>query len=141
MEGSRVLDLILAAALLQISPSERLCDNSGTTVAVNACLANKLSQANDRLDRYLQAALHKYEADDERAVRLGIQASQKAFEAYRSIECQTVFEDWKDGTIRGSMELGCKIGMADARTHDIWRHWLEYVDSTPPILPEPKPTK
>ena len=136
-----MLDLILAAAVLQINPTERLCDDSGTTVAVNACLAERLKRANDRLDRYLKAALHKYEGDDERAVRLGIQASQTAFEAYRAIECHTVFEDWKDGTIRGSMELGCEIGMSDDRTHDIWRHWLEYMDSTPPILPEPMPTK
>ena len=132
---------VLGAALMQINPAERLCDDSGTTVAVNACLAEKLNRANDRLDRYLKAALHKYEAPDERAVRLGIEASQKAFEAYRSIECDTVFEDWKDGTIRGSMELGCEIGLTDDRTHEVWRHWLEHLDSTPPILPEPNPTK
>jgi uncharacterized protein YecT (DUF1311 family) len=143
MEGGGLVFIAFAlgAALVQVRPQERLCDDSGTTVAVNACLANKLKQANDQLDRYLQAALHKYASGQERAVRLGIEASQKAFEAYRSIECRTVFEDWKDGTIRGSMELGCEIGMTDDRTHDIWRHWLEYIDSTPPILPEPKPTK
>jgi len=125
---------------MQVKPAERLCDASGTTVAVNACLADKLKRANDRLHRYLQAALHRYEGGAEVAVRSGIEASQKAFEAYRSSECETVFEAWRAGTIRGSMQLGCEIDMTDGRTHEIWRHWLEYLDSTPPVLPEPKPT-
>ena len=133
------LELATAAALAQIKPSERLCDDSGTTVAVNACLDAKLKRANARLDRYVQAAIHRYE--DEPAVRRGILASQKAFEAYRKIECDTVFEQWKEGTIRGSMLLGCQIALTDDRTHEVWQHWLEYLDSTPPILPEPGPTK
>ena len=136
-----MIEFALAAALMQVSPQDRLCDNSGTTVAVNACLADRLKRAQERLDRYLQAALHKYEGEDERAVRLGIESSEDAFEAYRSIECRTMFEDWKGGTIRTSMELGCKIGMTDDRTHDVWRHWLTYVDSTPQVLPEPRPTQ
>ena len=141
LEGGQAvfLELAMAAALAQINPDERLCDNRVSTVDVNACLVEKLKRANQRLDRYVQAAIHRHK--DEPAVRRGILASQKAFEAYRKIECDTVFEAWKEGTIRGSMLLGCQIGLTDGRTHDVWQHWLEYMDSTPPILPEPAPTK
>ena len=85
--------------------------------------------------------LTRHGDDNEAAIRLGIQASQDAFEAYRSIECATIYENWKDGTIRGAMSLTCETGLTDQRTHAIWQHWLQYMDSTPPILPEPKPNE
>jgi uncharacterized protein YecT (DUF1311 family) len=110
-----------------------------TTIAINECLGQQLHRSQARLDRYLHAAVDRY-AEDQPAVRLGIEASEKAFEAYREIECSAVYEDWKDGTLRGAMDLGCRIAMTDERTHVVWRNWLQYMDSTPPVLPEPKPT-
>src|SRR5438270_14021924 len=131
-----IVALIVSAAVASADP----CKGS-TTPEVNECGALKLKRSQTRLDKYLQAANGRYSDDNEAAVRLGIQASQGAFEAYRSTECMTVYEDWKDGTIRGAMQLGCEIELTDQRTHDVWSHWLQYMDSTPPILPEPKPTK
>ena len=135
-----ITGLLISAAVAAAGPKNDPCKGS-TTLDVNACLAGELKSSNARLDKYLQVALDRYGEDNEAAVRLGMHASQQAFEAYRSIECQTVYEDWKDGTIRGAMSLSCEIGLTDQRTHDIWQHWLHYMDSTPPILPEPKPTK
>ena len=135
-----LIGLLITAAAVQVRPQERLCDHSGTTVAVNACLSDKLKRAQAQLDRYERAAVRRNLSAEGAAVRLGMQNSRAAFEGYRSIECGTLFEYWKDGTIRTSMELGCEIGMTDERTHDVWRHWLTYADSTPPILPEPRPT-
>ena len=40
--------------------------------------------------------------------------------------------------VRWAAYLGCKIALTQARTHWLWRNWLTYMDSTPPILPEPK---
>jgi uncharacterized protein YecT (DUF1311 family) len=111
-----------------------------TTLEINDCLARQQQRAQARLDKYIVAATERYAADQP-AVRLGIEASEKAFEAYREIECSTVYEDWKDGTLRAAMELGCKTELTDARTRTVWNNWLRYMDSTPPILPEPKPTK
>jgi uncharacterized protein YecT (DUF1311 family) len=117
-------------------------DCGGNTLEMNACLSAMLDRAQRRLDDYQQTAIDRYSADEGNgdAIVLGIQASQSAFEAYRSIECSTVYEDWKDGTIRSAMELGCRIQLTDERTHTIWRNWLRYVDSTPPLRPEPAPT-
>jgi uncharacterized protein YecT (DUF1311 family) len=130
----------MAAALAADVAANDLCKGA-TTPEVNACAALSLKASKVRLDRYLQAALDRYADDNDSAVRLGIEASQSAFEAYRSTECATVYENWKGGTIRNAMELGCEIELTDQRTHDVWQHWLKYMDSTPPILPEPKPTK
>jgi uncharacterized protein YecT (DUF1311 family) len=119
-------------------PSAVRCPGE-TTLEMNECLGQRLEAAQARLDKYLHAATERY-TEEQPAVRLGIEASENAFEAYRAIECATVYEDWKDGTLRGVMDLGCRIGLTDERTHVVWANWLQFVDSTPPILPEPKPT-
>jgi uncharacterized protein YecT (DUF1311 family) len=135
-----ILAIFISAAVAAAPPKHEPC-NGSSTLEVNACESNSLEKSKTRLAKYLQAAFKRYGDDNESAVRLGIQAAQDAFEAYRSIECATVYENWKDGTIRGAMILSCETALTDERTHDIWRHWLQYMDSTPPILPEPKPTE
>ena len=134
-----IVALLLGLAGPAVSPATDPCDGA-TTPEVNACIAGRLEKAKARLDRYLKAALHRYAAEDQAAVRLGIEASQNAFEAYRAIECATVYESWKQGTIRTAMDLSCEIALTDQRTHAVWRNWLRYMDSTPPVLPEPTPT-
>lgn len=116
------------------------CAAAETTLEINDCLGAQVERSQARLERYLQAAEDRY-ADGQPAVRLGIESSQKAFEAYRAIECSTVYEDWKEGTIRNAMALGCTLRLNDARTRTVWENWLRYMDSTPPILPEPRPTE
>ncbi|MFL6764396.1 MAG: lysozyme inhibitor LprI family protein [Sphingomicrobium sp.] len=135
-----VLSLLVSAAIASAAPKNDPCKGS-TTPEVNACLGSSLDRSKARLKKYLQTAFSRYGDDNNAAVRLGIQASQDAFETYRSIECATVSENWKGGTIGGAMNLACETALTDERTHDIWAHWLQYMDSTPPILPEPKPTK
>jgi hypothetical protein len=34
-------------------------------------------------------------------------------------------------------DLSCQIKLTQLHTHTIWLEWLTYMDSTPPILPEP----
>jgi uncharacterized protein YecT (DUF1311 family) len=135
-----VFSILLGVAVVNAAPAADPC-NGSSTPEVNACISSQLDRSNARLDKYIRAALNRYAGDDEAAVRLGIQSSQAAFEAYRSIECDTVYEDWKDGTIRRAMSLACRTSLTDQRTHDVWQHWLRYMDSTPPILAEPKPTE
>ena len=128
------------AASMQAQPVSAACD--GTTPQVNECLSARLNRAQARLDEYVAAAVRRYGDVKEKsdAVALGIRASQAAFEAYRAIECGTVHEAWKDGTIRTAMNINCQIRLTDERTRTVWANWLRYVDRTPPILPEPKPT-
>ncbi len=135
-----IVTLLLSLAAPVAPPLIDPCEGA-TTAEVNACAAGRLARSKERLGRYLEAALRRYDSDDQAAVRLGIEASQDAFEAYRSIECATVYESWKQGTIRTVMDLSCEIALTDQRTHAVWRNWLRYMDNTPPVLPEPKPTE
>jgi len=114
------------------------CPDAITTIDMNQCLAGIAGAREERLQHYLSAALDRNA--DNPDVAAAIQASQQAFEAYREGECGAVYEDWKGGTIRNAMALGCRIRLTDERTHTVWRNWLTYMDSTPPMLPEPGPT-
>ena len=128
-------------ALLALQADAIKPDCNGSTPEMNACMAQKLDRAEKRLQTYLQAAIEKNTDNDGEtgSVVLGINASQAAFESYRTIECDTVYEDFKEGTIRGIMNLGCQLALTNERTRTVWSNWLQYMDSTPPKLPEPKP--
>ena len=109
------------------------CD--GSTPEMNECMAGILERAIARKDRYLAAALERH-SDKPELVAM-IRQSDKASDAYREAECEAIYEDWKEGTIRTIMGLSCSIALADERTRMIWQNWLTYMDSTPPDLPEP----
>ena len=115
------------------------CAEAMTTHAIDACLADALNRAEHSRARYLAAALERLRERPE--VARMVASADKAFLAYRDTQCDAVLEDWKDGTIRGAMALSCRIDLTEARTHTIWRDWLTYLDSTPPLLPEPSVTQ
>ncbi|ALE17911.1 hypothetical protein AMC99_02638 [Altererythrobacter epoxidivorans] len=114
------------------------CTDAITTIDMDQCYADVLGRADERREAYLAKAVERHA--DRPELGKEIEASDAAFLAYRDAECGAVYEDWKEGTIRGVMGLACRIDMTDRRTLTIWRNWLTYMDSTPPALPEPKPT-
>ncbi|MBY6127273.1 DUF1311 domain-containing protein [Qipengyuania aquimaris] len=114
------------------------CPDAMTTIDMNQCYADVLGRADERREAYLAKAVEMHADRPELAKEIA--ASDAAFLAYRDAECGAVYEDWKEGTIRGVMGLTCSISMTDSRTLTIWSNWLTYMDSTPPVLPEPKPT-
>ena len=114
------------------------CPDAMTTRDMDQCYADVLGRADDRREAYLAKAIEMHADRPELAKEIA--ASDRAFLAYRDAECGAVWEDWKEGTIRGVMALDCRIAMTDRRTRTIWRNWLTYMDSTPPVLPEPEPT-
>lgn len=121
----------------QADPPQR-CPDAITTLDINDCL-NQISQAaRDRRAAYLAAAAQRHV--NKAALTEHIKASDAAFSKYVTTECGAVYESWGEGSIRNAMALSCRIALDDQRTHTIWRNWLTYMDSTPPDLPEPKPT-
>lgn len=115
------------------------CADAYTTLAMNDCLAGILTQSDERRASYVAKALERHA--DRPALAQMIAASDSAFVAYRDSECGAVYEDWKEGSIRGVMSLTCRIDMTDKRILTVWENWLTYPDSTPALMPEPEPTR
>lgn len=137
--------LLIALTLQTPAAAEVDCDRAANTQEINACVAQELAREEARMNRYLQAAQSRLYDDLAAAAPGGepgfgpawLDASQSAWVAYADIRCRGVFDQWKDGTIRTVMALGCRIEATRQRTHDIWTDHLTFGDSTPPILPEP----
>jgi uncharacterized protein YecT (DUF1311 family) len=114
-------------------------DCDGTTIEMDQCMSEILARSTERKDQYLAAALARH--DDSPDLAKMIQQSETAAEAYRKQECDALYEDNKEGTIRNYVYLSCAIALVDERTRTIWQNWLTYADSTPPMLPEPGPSR
>ena len=131
--------LILALAMIAADP----CDGSSTP-EVNACLAQQADAAQTELHRYLATARHKLAregadpASGTPKLLAGFDAAEHSWEDYRKRQCDNIYVHWQGGTIRTAMALGCHMSLTRQRTHFVWESYLTYIDSTPPVLPEPK---
>ncbi|QYF85797.1 lysozyme inhibitor LprI family protein [Brevundimonas sp. PAMC22021] len=132
---------LLAAALLSVQNSEAGldCASAVTNVQIDECRGVELEQETARMRAYLDAALTRLREESGAADGLIVEItdSQAAWAAYADSACNAVHTHWRDGSIRQSMFLACKTDLTRERTHHLWREYLTFVDSTPPILPEP----
>ncbi|MFZ3407972.1 lysozyme inhibitor LprI family protein [Vibrio chagasii] len=112
------------------------CDNAMNTLEINHCAALDLESAQVELEKYL-AASFEHNAEDTELVG-AIKVAQESWQAYMTAHCDSVYTQWRDGSIRGLMALSCKTKLTKQRTHEVWENFLTYMDSTPPVLPEPK---
>lgn len=112
------------------------CDDALTTLEINRCAAIELDLAQSELDKYLEVSF-EHNANDPELIE-SIEVAQKDWLDYMSSHCDSVYTKWRDGTIRGVMAISCKTQLTEQRTHEIWANFLTYMDSTPPVLPEPK---
>jgi len=131
---------LLAAASVAAAPAPPCAGQN--TLEINDCQSATLAAAEAELQRYLAAARKRLQSDaaDDAGVAkalAGFDKIQVAWSAYRDAECDAVYDYWSAGTIRTSMQLTCEIDLTRRRTHTVWSQWLTYMDSTPPILPEP----
>ncbi|MEZ9884624.1 lysozyme inhibitor LprI family protein [Vibrio splendidus] len=135
----KVLTVVLLTCLpLLASASDDVidCENAMNTIEINQCAAIELESAQAELDKYL-AASFEHNAYDAELVA-SIKKAQDSWQAYMSAHCNSVYTQWRDGSIRGLMALSCKTTLTKQRTHEVWANFLTYMDSTPPVLPEPK---
>ncbi|PTO90996.1 hypothetical protein CWN98_00280 [Vibrio splendidus] len=135
----KVLTVVLLTCLpLLASASDDVidCENAMNTIEINHCAAIELESAQAELDKYLTASFehNAYDAD----LVASIKKAQESWQAYMSAHCNSVYTQWRDGSIRGVMALSCKTTLTKQRTHEVWVNFLTYMDSTPPVLPEPK---
>ncbi|PHX03848.1 lysozyme inhibitor LprI family protein [Vibrio splendidus] len=135
----KVLTVVLLTCLpLLASASDDAidCENAMNTLEINQCAAIELESAQAELDKYL-AASFEHNAYDAELVA-SIKKAQESWQAYMTAHCDSVYTQWRDGSIRGIMALSCKTTLTKQRTHEVWANFLTYMDSTPPVLPEPK---
>ncbi|ELH4920530.1 lysozyme inhibitor LprI family protein [Vibrio vulnificus] len=131
--------LILALASLSfavLAGEEPIdCDTAFTTIEVNQCAAIELDAAKTELEKYLKASFD-HNSFDPKLVE-AMKLAQTDWQTYMSSHCDSVYTQWRDGTIRGVMGISCKTKLTKQRTHELWENFLTYMDSTPPVLPEP----
>ena len=132
--------IVMAAASVAVAPAPK-CPGD-TTLQINDCRRAELTAAEQDLARYLAAArqrLTSEAADDEgaKAALADLNKTETVWEAYRRAQCDAVYDYWQSGTIRTVMALTCEVDLTRQHTHAVWSAWLSYMDSTPPILPEP----
>ncbi|MEZ8602625.1 lysozyme inhibitor LprI family protein [Vibrio splendidus] len=135
----KVLTVVLLTCLpLLASASDDVidCENAMNTIDINHCAAIELESAQAELDKYLTASFEHNAYDAELVA--SIKKAQESWQAYMSAHCSSVYTQWRDGSIRGLMALSCKTTLTKQRTHEVWANFLTYMDSTPPVLPEPK---
>jgi uncharacterized protein YecT (DUF1311 family) len=110
-----VLGALLTAMIGQESASTE-CRRDGTTIQVNACVLDDLALEEARMEAYLAAARSRALDRDRASETYGgdasqqsayLDASQSAWEAYAAIRCGGVYDQWRQGTIRTVMSVGC----------------------------------
>ena len=125
----------IVVAVLMLATTDP-CPGS-TTRDVEQCLAAGLARADAELNRYYAATVARLTRDGDTTSLAKLRASERAWIAYRDAECDAVYDWWKGGTIRGTMSLECRTSITKARTLEVWRNWLTFADTTPPVLPRP----
>ena len=135
MKKSLIIVLAILSFSVHADEDTIDCKNPMTTMEINQCATIELKSAQVELEKYLNASL-KHNAFDPELVT-AIKLAQRDWQAYMSSHCDSVYTQWRDGTIRGVMAISCKIKLTRQRTHELWENFLTSMDSTPPILPEP----
>lgn len=138
---NKIFTLVLVSLSFTVSAADKAIDCSNsidvkTTIDMNECLSNNLSIARAEMNKYLQASMDRSKFDSE--LIKSIKIAQKDWETYTSSNCDSVYTEWREGTIRNAMAITCDIRLTKQRTHELWENFLTYMDSTPPVLPEPQ---
>ncbi len=125
--------LLVSAVSVSAAP---LCGEERTTVDMARCLTAEVAAADKKLANYLATARARMDAQllEE---KVDLVAAQSAWLQYRDQQCGDVYQLWARGTIRYEKAARCQLDLTRERTHDVWSSYLTYVDSTPPVLPEP----
>ena len=131
------LSLFLATALTYALAGDEVdCERAKTTQDAEQCSRQELAASEAVLDEYLAAASERYR--DEELILTGLDGAQKSWLTYRRDHCRATFALWVGGSIRGVMMNHCLLQQTRQRTWDVWHTYLTFMDSTPPLLPEPQ---
>lgn len=131
-----VITVLLFFIPITCQCADIICKDAMTTIEMNKCLAETAKTAESVLSKYLDESRKRF--NDDQIVIEALNKSQIEWIEYRKAHCNAIYTQWREGTIRGSMFNSCILEQTKQRTYDIWKAYLTYMDSTPPILPNPK---
>lgn len=100
------------------------------------CRAGQLNDEEKKQKQYFDAAVKRAALFDLDVKHLNDE--QLAWAKYRETLCGNVYLMWGQGTARYQMAALCDLKLTRERTYDLWRSYLTYLDSTPPVLPDPR---
>lgn len=126
---------LLFASSLMAAPSVD-CSKAVSTLEINQCMGQDLKVAEGEMQHYLAASLKKNDGDA--LSQMSIKKGQQAWLEYRKAHCSAVYDTWREETVRTAMSLGCALQLTHQRTHTLWSSFLQMMDSSPAVLPEPK---
>lgn len=129
------VSLCISLLALEANAKNIVCRDSKNTVEETECMSAEIKKAENKLADYMSAAKGKVAED--KSIELQLDAAQKAWLTYRDAQCGDVYRYWVHGTYRYRASAQCMLDLTQERTHDIWAAYLTYVDSTPPVKPEP----
>ena len=136
--------MLMLALLLGTAPATSIkadpCTGSDT-ISMAQCMDGKIERATAQLKHYRAVAFirfHDEGATHDPATAKALENAAVVADAFRATYCDAVYQKWIEGSIRYAMHQGCTLRMINRETQDIWRDFLTYVDSTPPLLPKPK---
>ncbi len=134
----RSIVLVLQLFLMnQVFASDEIdCKSPITTIEINTCIGREMESAEATLNKYFLASIHQ-NTNDQEITKL-VRKSQETWKQYREEHCSAIYQLWIKGTIRGVMHGQCKLQLTKDRTYELWRSYLTFMDSKPPLLPEPK---
>lgn len=130
-----LLALLLFTTLSQAEETTN-CQETQTTIEFNDCLIEELQKEKKILSKYVKASIERYKEVPELIAEINI--AQRKWEEYVETHCDSIYTLWEEGSIRNAMALSCRIKLNKQRTHNLWSDFLTYMDSSPPVLPEPK---
>ncbi|MFN0118031.1 MAG: lysozyme inhibitor LprI family protein [Elusimicrobiota bacterium] len=140
LASKKLFFFVLAAHFLNATflMAKSPCDDPQSTIEVNRCWSEKVIAAEKELDYYLKTSMDQLKKNVDKTHVNALTKSQKSWEVFMKSECDAIYQYWKEGSIRTAMEGECTVIHTKRRTHDLWRNYLTYMDSTPPVLPEPE---
>jgi uncharacterized protein YecT (DUF1311 family) len=109
---------------------------SGNTLGINDCMSEILRNADSELATAFKDALRQVQQTDYAAdvkttavqrakVERKLRSSEAAWEAYRKADCDAVYADSEQGSVRNMFYLQCMIARAEERAAALrkWRDW------------------
>ena len=92
------------------------CKNAVSTPEINECASIDQKKVEDKLNKVYQRVIKSIgEADTKKA----LVEAQRAWVKFREADCKAVYEQYKTGTIRSVMFIGCMQKHAEARIKDL----------------------